>query len=111
VTQASLDYTRALREVKYRETIQDLLTRQYEGARVDEARQGAQVQVVDPAVAPDRPASLYRLWIALGALAVSLPLALLAALAAELMAILRRYRRRSGSWPAALEEAVNGAWL
>jgi tyrosine-protein kinase Etk/Wzc len=41
VTQAALDYARALREVKYRETIQDLLTRQYEGARVDEARQGA----------------------------------------------------------------------
>jgi tyrosine-protein kinase Etk/Wzc len=111
VTQASLDYTRALREVKYRETIQDLLTRQYEGARVDEARQGTQVQVVDPAVVPDRPTSLYRLWIALGALAVSLPLALLAALIAELMAILLDYRRRSGSWPAALEEAVNGAWL
>ena len=111
VTQASLDYTRALREVKYRETIQDLLTRQYEGARVDEARQGTQVQVVDPAVVPDRPASTYRLWIALGALAVSLPLALLAALIAELMAILRRYRRCSDSWPTALEEAVNGAWL
>ena len=55
VTQASLDYARALREVKYRETIQDLLTRQYEGARVDEARQGALVQVVDAAVVPDRP--------------------------------------------------------
>jgi len=111
VTQAGLDYTRALREVKYRETIQDLLTRQYEGARVDEARQGTQIQVVDPAVVPDRPTSLYRIWIALGALALSLPLALLAALTAELRAILLAYRRRSGSWPTALEEAVNGAWL
>ena len=56
VTQAGLDYERALREMKYRETIQDLLTRQYEGARVDEARQGALVQVVDAAVSlPDRP--------------------------------------------------------
>jgi uncharacterized protein involved in exopolysaccharide biosynthesis len=111
VTQAGLDYTRALREVKYRETIQDLLTRQYEGARVDEARQGTQVQVVDPAVVPDRPASTYRHWIALGVLAVSLPLALLTALIAELIAILLDYRRRSGSWPAALEQAVIGAWL
>ena len=50
VTQAALDYERALREVKYRETIQELLMRQYEGARVDEARQGALVQVVEPAV-------------------------------------------------------------
>jgi tyrosine-protein kinase Etk/Wzc len=50
VTQSTLDYERALREVKYRETIQDLLMRQYEGARVDEAREGALVQVVEPAV-------------------------------------------------------------
>jgi uncharacterized protein involved in exopolysaccharide biosynthesis len=111
VTEAGLEYTRALREVKYRETVQDLLTRQYEGARVDEARQGAQVQIVDPAVVPDRPTSHYRLWIALGALAASFPLALLAALIAEVMSILLHCRRQSGSWPAALEEAAAGAWL
>ena len=63
-----------MREVKYRETIQDLLTRQYEGARVDEARQGALVQIVDPAIVPDRPTSMYKLWIALGALFFALPL-------------------------------------
>ncbi|MGA8730506.1 MAG: Wzz/FepE/Etk N-terminal domain-containing protein [Terracidiphilus sp.] len=109
VTQAALDYERALREVKYRETIQDLLMRQYEGARVDEARQGALVQIVEPAVEPDRPDSSYRLWILLAALVCSLPLALLAALAAEVIAIVRRARRRSGSWPAALEEVLE-AW-
>jgi uncharacterized protein involved in exopolysaccharide biosynthesis len=103
VTQASLDYTRALREVKYRETIQDMLTRQYEGARVDEARQGAQVQVVDPAVIPDRPNSLYKVWIVLGALVAALPLALLTARAAEAVALVRRIRRRSGSWAAMFE--------
>src|SRR6202012_5997095 len=52
-TQAALDYARAMREVKYRETIQDLLTRQYEGARVDESREGALIQFVEPAGAPD----------------------------------------------------------
>jgi len=110
VTQASLDYVRALREVKYRETVQDLLTRQYEGARVDEARQGALVQVVDPAVAPDRPTSSYRIWIALGVLACSFPLALLTAAICEVIAILFRSRRRSHSWQAALEELAVGAW-
>ena len=109
VTQAALDYARALREVKYRETIQDLLTRQYEGARVDEARQGALIQVVDPAVDPDRPDSLYKLWIWLAALVLSLPIALLTAAAAELIAILRRARSRAGSWLGALEEVI-GAW-
>ena len=109
VTQAALDYERAMREVKYRETIQDLMMRQYEGARVDEAKEGALIQVVEPAVEPDRPDSSYRLWILLGALVLSLPLALLTALAAEVIAIVRRSRRRSGSWHATLEEVI-GAW-
>jgi capsule polysaccharide export protein KpsE/RkpR len=109
VTQAGLDYSRALREVKYRETIQDLLTRQYEGARVDEARQGALIQIVDPAVVPDRP-SPYRFWVVLGALLGALPLALLTAWAAEILAILQCTRRRAGSWPAALEQVVAGVW-
>jgi tyrosine-protein kinase Etk/Wzc len=108
ITQASLDYARALREVKYRETVQDLLTRQYEGARVDEARQGPLVQVVEPAVAPDRPVNSYRLWTLLGALFFSMPLALLVAAAAELIAILRSARRRSGSWSVALEQVIGG---
>jgi len=108
VTQASLDYARALREVKYRETIQDLLTRQYEGARVDEARQGALVQIVDPAIAPDRPIYLYRIWIALGAVFCSLPMALLTAAAAEVISVLRSCRLRSGSWTLTLEQMIAG---
>jgi tyrosine-protein kinase Etk/Wzc len=52
--EASLKYVRKLREVRYRQTIFDLLARQYEAAKVDEARQGAMVQVVDKAVPPDR---------------------------------------------------------
>ena len=109
VTQAGLDYTRAMREVKYRETIQDLLTRQYEGARVDEARQGALIQIVDPAVAPDRP-SPYRFWVLLGALLGALPLAMLAAWAAQILEIMRRTRRRVNSWSAVIEQVAAGAW-
>lgn len=55
--QAGLDYVRKVRDVKYYETIFDLLARQYEVAKVDEARQGAIVQVVDKAVYPDRRSS------------------------------------------------------
>ncbi|MGP8269191.1 MAG: Wzz/FepE/Etk N-terminal domain-containing protein [Terracidiphilus sp.] len=108
-TQAGLDYARAMREVKYRETIQDLLTRQYEGARVDEARQGALIQIVDPAVAPDRPTP-YRLWVVFGALFAALPLALLTAWTAEVLTILQHTRRRMGSWAAALEQVTAGVW-
>jgi uncharacterized protein involved in exopolysaccharide biosynthesis len=54
VPQAGLEYIRGLREVKYNETIFDILARQFEIAKLDEARQGALIQVVDPAVPPDK---------------------------------------------------------
>ena len=110
ITQDGLDYTRALREMKYREAVYELLTREYEVARVDEARQGSLVQIVDPALVPDRPNSTYRIWIAVGALLCALPGALLLAGAVELAAVLRRYRSRSGSWTAAFEQACATVW-
>jgi capsule polysaccharide export protein KpsE/RkpR len=108
VTQAVMEYERALREVKYRETIVGLVMRLYEMARVDEARQGVQAQVIDAAAVPDRPVSLFRIWIVLGTLLLSLPLALALALATEAFSSLRALRRRAGSWPLALEEAWGG---
>lgn len=54
VPEAGLEYVRKVRDVKYYETIFDILARQYEVAKLDEARQGALVQVVDPAIPPDR---------------------------------------------------------
>jgi tyrosine-protein kinase Etk/Wzc len=64
--EAGIEYVRKLRDVKYYETIFDLLARQYEVAKVDEARQGAIVQVVDPAVVPDRKSFPKRTLIVLG---------------------------------------------
>ena len=98
-----------MREVKYRETIQDLLTRQYEGARVDEARQGALIQIVDPAVAPDRPTP-YRLWVVFGALFCGSAAGIAYGLDAEVLTILQHTRRRTGSWAAALEQVTAGVW-
>jgi uncharacterized protein involved in exopolysaccharide biosynthesis len=108
VSQAGLEYARALREVKYRETVVSLLMRLQEVARVDEARQGAQAQVIDAAAVPDRPTSMFRIWIVLGALLVSLPLALALALATEAVEILRTLRRHAGSWLVALEAVWGG---
>jgi len=53
--------------VKYFETVFELLARQYEVAKVDEARQGAVVQIVDKAIVPDRRSSPLRTLITLGA--------------------------------------------
>jgi uncharacterized protein involved in exopolysaccharide biosynthesis len=47
------DYVGKYREFKYQETLFDLLARQYEAARVDESREGALIQVVDPAKPPE----------------------------------------------------------
>jgi tyrosine-protein kinase Etk/Wzc len=54
---ASLEYIRKLREVKYSETIFDILARQFEAAKLDEAKQGAVIQIVDSAVPPDKRSS------------------------------------------------------
>jgi uncharacterized protein involved in exopolysaccharide biosynthesis len=53
VPEAGLEYLRRLRDVKYYETISELLAKQYELAKLDEAKQGATIQVVDTAVPPD----------------------------------------------------------
>jgi len=109
MTQAGLDYARALREVKFHEAMYELLTRQYEVARVDEARQGSTVQVVDPAIVPDRPGSHYGLWIFLAGIVFSLPLALVTAWIVDVIDGALRVRRRYGCWTAALEQGWTGA--
>ena len=48
------DYIAKYREFKYNETLFELFAKQYEMAKVDESREGAVIQVVDVAVAPER---------------------------------------------------------
>jgi uncharacterized protein involved in exopolysaccharide biosynthesis len=67
VTEAGLEYVRKLRDVKYNETIFEILAREFELAKLDEAKEGALIQVVDPAIAPDRRSFPKRTLIALGA--------------------------------------------
>ncbi len=81
--QAGLEYVRKLRDVKYFETIFDLLARQYEVAKVDEARQGALVQVVDRALVPEGRSSPKRVRIVLAATVLGLFCGVVWALAAE----------------------------
>ena len=54
VPAASLEYLRRMRDVRYQETLFEFMIRQYEMARVDEAKQGQMIQVVDPALVPER---------------------------------------------------------
>lgn len=54
VPELGLEYVRALRELKYHETLFELLAKQYEIARIDEAKDAPLIQVVDPAIPPER---------------------------------------------------------
>jgi uncharacterized protein involved in exopolysaccharide biosynthesis len=50
---AELDFVRATRDLKYQESLYDLMVKQYEGSRVDEDRDAPIVQVVEPALPPE----------------------------------------------------------
>jgi len=65
VPSAGLDYLRAEHEVKYRQALFDLLIRQYDAARLDESKDAAIIQVVEPAIEPDRKSSPKRALITL----------------------------------------------
>ena len=68
VPELSLEYVRKMREVKYHETLFEVLSRQYEQARIDEARNAPLVQVIDTASYPDAKSSPFRTLIVLGSL-------------------------------------------
>ena len=78
-----VEYVRRLRNVKYNEAIFELIARQYESAKVDEARQGAEVQVVDRATVPDHHSSPKRTLLAIGAVFVGIFIGVVWALVAE----------------------------
>jgi tyrosine-protein kinase Etk/Wzc len=60
VPELGLEYLRALREVKYRDSLLEVLAKQYEAARIDEAKEAPVIQVVDPAVPPERKSGPHR---------------------------------------------------
>ena len=81
------DYVGRYREFKYQETMFDMLAKQYELARIDESREGALIQVVDPARPGERRIWPKRALITLAAAAIgTLLLGLYFAVAARLRA-------------------------
>ena len=67
VPEAGLEYVRKVRDVKYYETIFDIMARQFEMAKLDEAKQGAIIQVIDSAVPPETRSFPQRALIVVGA--------------------------------------------
>jgi tyrosine-protein kinase Etk/Wzc len=79
VPKTGMEYVRRLRDVKYYETIFDILARQFEVAKLDEAKEGSVIQVVDAAVPPDKKSFPERALIVLGGVVIGLILGILTA--------------------------------
>ncbi len=86
IPEAAIDYIRAAREVKIQEAILQTMIRQFEAAKLDEAKEGAAVQQIDKALPPDYKSKPSRALIMLSGL-------LLGLLGSSLWVVWRGYAR------------------
>jgi tyrosine-protein kinase Etk/Wzc len=103
---AAIDYVRARRELKLQETLLEGIVRQYEIAKLDEAKEGTTVQQVDVAVAPDHKSKPSRALIVLGG-------TLLGLIGASVFVVWRQYAglvRESDPHSAAAWQSFRNAW-
>lgn len=54
IPEIGVEYVRALRNVKYRETLFELLSKQYELAKIEEAKESTSIQLLDSAVPAEK---------------------------------------------------------
>jgi capsule polysaccharide export protein KpsE/RkpR len=84
IPEAAIDYVRARRELKLQETLLEGILRQYELAKLDEAKEGSALQQVDKALPPDYKSKPSRALIVLVGL-------LLGLLGSSAWVVIRRY--------------------
>jgi capsule polysaccharide export protein KpsE/RkpR len=70
--EAGIEYVRARRELKLQEALLEAMLRQYEIAKLDEAKEGPVLQTVDVAVPPDRKSKPHRALIVLASTLLAL---------------------------------------
>jgi tyrosine-protein kinase Etk/Wzc len=92
LSEKSAEYVGRLREVKYQETLFEMISRQYEAARIDEAKEGSLLQVIDRATPPEKHSSPRRSFIVFAAI-------LLAAFVASLWLLLEQSLYRAMTDP------------
>jgi tyrosine-protein kinase Etk/Wzc len=103
---AAVEYVRAVREVKFQETMLASMLRQFEVAKLDEAKESPALQQVDVAMAPDRKSKPHRALIVLGSLFASLFLS-------SIFVIWRGHRKNSKNTTPEIEMArakLSQAW-
>ncbi len=94
VPEMGTEYLRKLRQLKYNETLFELLSKQFELAKLDEARDGVVIQVIDQAVPPERKSRPKRALVVLSATITMLFLSVFIVL------FLERPWKKSGKQPA-----------
>lgn len=99
------DYVSRYREFKYQETLLDLFSRQFELARLDEARQGGLIHVIDVAGVPDRKSKPRRAVMAVSATLISFGLLVV-------LLLVRDSWRRASTRPGSAEAVarLRAAW-
>lgn len=86
VPAVALEYARRMRDVKYFESLFEQLAKQFELAKIDEAKDSAMVQVLDEAVVPDKKSKPRRSLIVLVAMLAVIVLTFCWVLVRELIA-------------------------
>ncbi len=102
VAAAGQDAVRAFRDMKVQEALLEVMVRQYELARVDEAREGPLLQRVDVATAPDKKSKPRRALILLGSLVLGF-------LWGVSWIYFRQWKRKAGGTGGQLQ-ALRDAW-
>lgn len=105
----SKDYISRFREFKYHETLFELYSKQYELARVDEAREGAVVQIIDKALPPEHRSKPRRGMIAVATTLISALLLLAFFVVGAVISHSRSHARDEAQWHA-LERAWKGVF-
>lgn len=54
IPELGLEYQRKFRELKFNETLYEILVKQYEAAKIDESKDAALIQVIDRAIPPEK---------------------------------------------------------
>lgn len=93
-----LDNIKILRDTKYHQMLYEMLAKQYEIARLDEAKDASVIQVLDPAIEPERKFKPRRAVIAVIAYLAGLLLAIAAAFLLERLDAVRRTPRLNAQW-------------
>lgn len=98
IPEAGVEYVRSLRNVKYYETIFEMLAKQYELAKIDEAKQSSLIQLLDKAVPAERKSKPRRAFITLAGIFGGFVLGVSIAFACALYDASRKNPANSARW-------------